>query len=79
MAEKKKEWPPYAPGTQVRESDIRDRKITYTWWEPEVQYSWSLGQAMSKFLQGLKEAKIQYRVDGTGGGYKEMAICYPPY
>jgi uncharacterized OB-fold protein len=58
MAEEKKEWPPYAPGTYVRESDIREKKITYTWWEPEVQYSWSLGLAMSKFLQGLKKGKI---------------------
>ena len=60
MVDKKeyKEWPPYAPGTHVRESDIRDKKITYSWWEPEVQYSWSLGPAMSKFLEGLKEGKI---------------------
>lgn len=60
MVEKKeyKEWPPYAPGTHVRESDIREKKITYSWWEPEVQYSWSVGHAMSKFLQGLKDGKL---------------------
>lgn len=51
-------YPKYAPGTHVRTSDIRDKKITYTWWEPEIQYAWSLGNAMSKFLQGLKEGKI---------------------
>ncbi|MHA1291419.1 MAG: Zn-ribbon domain-containing OB-fold protein [Promethearchaeota archaeon] len=58
MTEKKNNWPPYAPGTHIRENDIREKKITYTWWEPEVQYSWSLGPAMSKFLQGLKAGKI---------------------
>ncbi len=51
-------WPPYAPGTHIRESDIREKKLTYSWWEPEVQYSWSLGPAMSKFLIGLKAGKI---------------------
>ncbi|MBD3337750.1 MAG: DNA-binding protein [Candidatus Lokiarchaeota archaeon] len=60
MEEEKKfeGYPKSAPGTHVRSSDIRDKKITYTWWEPEVQYSWSLGPAMSKFLEGLKEGKI---------------------
>ncbi|MFX1451972.1 MAG: Zn-ribbon domain-containing OB-fold protein [Promethearchaeota archaeon] len=58
MQEKKKDCPPYALGTYVRERDIRDKKISYTWWEPEVQYNWSLGPAMSKFLQGLKNGKI---------------------
>ena len=51
-------WPPYAPGTHVRESDIQEKKIGYNWWEPEVQYSWSLGHAISKFLQGLKKGKL---------------------
>ncbi|MHA1758132.1 MAG: hypothetical protein ACTSVV_15265, partial [Promethearchaeota archaeon] len=46
-------WPPYAPGTHIRESDIRDKKIAYTWWEPEVQYAWSCGHAMNVFLEGL--------------------------
>ena len=50
--------PPYAPGTHVRESDIQNKLIAYAWWEPEVQYSWSVGHAMSKFLMGLKAGKI---------------------
>jgi len=60
MTEKNKYegYPKAAPGTHVRESDIREKKISYSWWEPEVQYSWSLGQAMSKFLIGLKAGKI---------------------
>ncbi|MGA1822473.1 MAG: Zn-ribbon domain-containing OB-fold protein [Thermoplasmatota archaeon] len=58
MAKKIEGSPPYAPGTHVSTKDIYKKNITYTWWEPEVQYSWSLGQAMSKFLMGLKEGKI---------------------
>ena len=61
MGEEEKRFegkPAYAPGTYVRESDIREKKISYGWWEPEVQYNWSLGHAMSKFLQGLKNGKI---------------------
>lgn len=51
-------WPPYAPGTHIRESDIREKKINYSWWEPEVQYAWSAGHAMNVFLDGLKKGKI---------------------
>jgi hypothetical protein len=50
--------PKYAPGTPVSGKDIASRKITYTWWEPEVQYSWALGPAMRRFLQELKEGRI---------------------
>ncbi len=51
-------YPKYAPGTHVRDKHIYNKEITYTWWEPEVQYSWSLGPAMSRFLQELKAGKI---------------------
>jgi hypothetical protein len=58
MAKKIEGMPNYAPGTRVSSKDIYKNKITYTWWEPEVQYSWSLGQSMSGFLTGLKQGKI---------------------
>jgi len=59
MAEKKYEgYPKEAPGTHLRTSDIREKKVSYTWWEPEVQYAWSVGHAMSEFLKGLKQGKI---------------------
>jgi uncharacterized protein len=59
MEKKEKETYPKNPrGTHVGSKDIYEHKIAYTWWEPEVQYSWSLGHANSKFLQGLKEGKI---------------------
>ena len=50
--------PKYAPGTHVTTKDIVQKKVTYSWWEPEVQYSWSLGPAMSRFLEELKAGKI---------------------
>jgi hypothetical protein len=49
-------YPKYAPGTHISERDIK--KGTFTWWEPEVRYSWSLGPAMSRFLKELKAGKI---------------------
>jgi uncharacterized OB-fold protein len=61
MAEEFTGSPGYAPGTRVSSKDIREKKITHSWWEPEVQYNWSLGQAMSKFLEGLKQGKILAR------------------
>jgi uncharacterized OB-fold protein len=42
----------------VSTKDITGKKIAYTWWEPAVQYSWSLGPAMSRFLIELKNGKI---------------------
>lgn len=58
MAQKKEAMPNAAPGTYVSTKDIYQRNITYSWWEPEFQYAWALGPAMSKFLVGLKEGKI---------------------
>lgn len=51
-------YPRYAPGTHVSGRDISNKNVTYSWWEPEVQYSWSLGPAYSRFLQELKKGKI---------------------
>lgn len=45
-------------GTHVGNKDIYGRKITYSWWEPEVQYNWALGPAMSRFLEELKKGNI---------------------
>lgn len=59
MGEQKIEGQPkYAPGTHVRGKDIRERKVTYTWWEPEAQYAFSLGPANSRFLKELKRGRI---------------------
>ena len=58
MTDDKIGHPPYAPGTKVSEKEIIEKKITYSWWEPEVQYEWSLGKANMKFLEGMKAGKI---------------------
>jgi len=61
-AVKKMDWlracPPYAPGTYVREEDIRGEKVTFIEDHPDLRYSWTAGQAISRFLNGLKEGKI---------------------
>ena len=51
-------YPKYAPGTHFSTKDIKNKNKTYTWWEPEVQYSWALGPANSRFLSELKKGKI---------------------
>jgi uncharacterized OB-fold protein len=58
MMAKKQQMPNKAPGTHVSTRDIKENKIAYSWWEPAVQYSFSLGPAMSRFLQELKNGKI---------------------
>jgi len=58
MTSTKKTYPLYAPGTHVSTKDIKEKSKTYSWWEPEVQYSWALGTAMSRFLHELKNGKI---------------------
>jgi uncharacterized OB-fold protein len=50
--------PPYALGTYVREEDIRGKRVTFIEDRPDLRYSWTAGQAISRFLNGLKEGKI---------------------
>jgi uncharacterized OB-fold protein len=61
-AVKKMDWlracPPYALGTYVREEDIRGKRVTFIEDRPDLRYSWTAGQAISRFLNGLKEGKI---------------------
>lgn len=61
MEEENEGYPKYAPGTHVKSKEIYKNEITYTWWEPEVQYCWSLGPAMSRFLEELKAGNIVAR------------------
>ncbi|MFO8109427.1 MAG: Zn-ribbon domain-containing OB-fold protein [Thermoplasmata archaeon] len=53
--------PKYAPGTHVSSKDIREKKVTYTWWEVEAQYAFSVGPANSRFLKELKKGNIVAR------------------
>ncbi len=50
--------PPYAEGTPLSDKDIKEGKVTYVEDHPDIRYSWTAGQAISRFLNGLKEGKI---------------------
>jgi hypothetical protein len=50
--------PPYADGTPLSDADIRSRKVTYVEDHPDIRYSWTAGQAISRFLNELKKGKI---------------------
>lgn len=51
--------PPYDPrGTAIDQEDIDSGAVAYTEWEPEVQYAWSAGPAMNRFLDGLADGDI---------------------
>ena len=52
------ECPPYAEGTPLSDADIKQKKVTYVEDHPDIRYSWTAGQAISRFLNGLKEGKI---------------------
>jgi len=40
-------------------SDVEFQKTVPTvWWEPQLEYRWDAGAAISRFLAGLKEGKI---------------------
>ncbi len=60
--EQSKELYPKNPrGTHVSTKAFMSGEVTTTWWEPEVQYAWALGPAMSRFLKELKNGKIVAR------------------
>jgi hypothetical protein len=46
------------PGERVRSADIRAGKVPAVRFRPRIRYSWSAGEAMSRFLEGLKNGKI---------------------
>jgi uncharacterized OB-fold protein len=52
------ECPPYAEGTPLGDEDLKEGRVTYVEDHPDIRYSWSAGQAISRFLNGLKEGKI---------------------
>jgi hypothetical protein len=50
--------PPEAPGTPLSDADMRERRVTYIEDHPEIRYSWTAGQAISRFLNELKNGRI---------------------
>lgn len=59
MSNENIDTPPYNPkGEHIKEEQIENDEITYTEWQPEAQYAWSCGPAMSRFLKELKNGKL---------------------
>jgi len=50
--------PPEAPGTPLKDSDIAEKKVTYVEDHPDIRYSWTAGQAISRFLNELKRGRL---------------------
>ena len=51
--------PPRLPMRGKALSDVEFQKTVPTvWWEPQLEYRWDAGAAISRFLTGLKEGKI---------------------
>jgi len=46
------------PGVYLRESDFREKKILYNEWNPNAQYAWDAGVAISRYLAELKEGRL---------------------
>lgn len=59
MSDENIDTPPYNPkGEHVKEEQLENNEITYTEWQPEAQYAWSCGPAMSRFLKELKNGEL---------------------
>ncbi|MBM4429236.1 MAG: Zn-ribbon domain-containing OB-fold protein [Chloroflexi bacterium] len=54
MSSKIKEY----PGTGLRESDFREKKVLFTEWKPNARYAWDAGIAIGRYLAELKEGRI---------------------
>ncbi|MGH2398856.1 MAG: Zn-ribbon domain-containing OB-fold protein [bacterium] len=51
--------PPRLPMRGTALSDVEfQRTVPTVWWEPQLEYQWDAGAAISRFLAGLKEGKI---------------------
>jgi hypothetical protein len=46
------------PGTGLRESDFRDKKVLFTEWAPNAQYAWDAGVAIGRYLRELKKGRL---------------------
>ncbi len=50
--------PPYVKGHGIEAEDIKEGKVTYVEDHTDIRYQFTAGQAISRFLNGLKEGKI---------------------
>lgn len=54
----KKNYPSYVRGREIKAEDIEEGRVSYNLHKPNIIYSFTAGQAISKFLNGLKEGKL---------------------
>ncbi len=50
--------PPYVEGHELELEDFENKTITFVEDYPNIRYQFTAGQAISRFLKGLKEGKI---------------------
>jgi len=69
MSQKIQKW----PGVELSQEEIDSGKIATTSWHPSAKYAWSAGEAMSRFLEELKQGHLVGRKCRTC-----QRILFPP-
>jgi hypothetical protein len=46
------------PGTYLKESDFKEKRVLFTEWTPNARYAWDAGVAIGRYLAGLKEGRL---------------------
>jgi len=46
------------PGIELSNDDLLNKKVTQTRYHPRAKFSWSAGEAISRFLNELKEGRL---------------------
>ena len=54
MSERIKEW----PGTALSDADIKEKKVLFTEWQPNLKYAWDTGIGYGRYLAELKKGRI---------------------
>jgi len=54
MSEKIKEW----PGVALKDADIKEKKVLFTEWRPNLKYAWDTGIGYGKYFEELKNGRI---------------------
>ncbi len=61
------------PGKELRAADLYEGKVTQTRFRPSAKYSWSAGEAMSRFLEELENGRLIARTC-----HRCERILFPP-
>jgi uncharacterized OB-fold protein len=54
MGQTSQKW----PGVELSNDDLMNKKVTQTRYHPKAKYSWTAGEAISRFLNELKEGRL---------------------